>query len=90
MSAARTTRTGVAVSQDRIHIKTKPKISAAIEMTNTATANWVSLRLPNVNAKNAVSAMPRTGTPEPKSQTVSVRPMMPGAKRRGAWPASRA
>ena len=90
MSAARTTRTGVAVSQDRIHINTKPKISAAVDMTNTATANWVLLRLPSVNREERGNRDAKNRTPEPRSQTVNVRPMMPGANRRGARPASSA
>ena len=36
LSAARTTRTGVAVSHARIHIRMKPKISAAIATIITA------------------------------------------------------
>ena len=91
LRAARTARTGVAVSQDRIHISMNPKISVADAMISTATANWVLVRLRATGHRGMRSAaMPSTGTPEPSSQTVSVRPMMPGANRVGARPASRA
>ena len=67
LSAARTTRTGVAVSQARIHIKTKPKISAARRYHQDRDRQ---LRLAQIVAasadQNAVSTMPSTGTPEPE------------------------
>ena len=90
LSAARTTRTGVAVSQDRIHISTKPKINVALDTIITPRANWVSVRFRIESWKNAISAMPMTGTPEPSSHTIMVRPMMPGVSRRGGRPASSA
>ncbi len=62
-----------------------PKISVAIAMTSTATASWALVKLPSRRPPStAVRAMPSTGTPEPSDQTVSVRPMMPGANRVGA------
>ena len=90
IAPARTTRTGVAVSQARIHIRVNPKTSVAAETITTATANWVWLRL-RINVwKIAIRAIPMTGTPDPSSHTVMVRPMMPGASRRGGGPASSA
>ncbi|RFZ69020.1 hypothetical protein BB170200_00716 [Mycobacterium marinum] len=90
LRAARTTRTGVAVSHDMIHIRMKPKISVAIDTMSTPTANWVSDRLRNAIWKMATRAMPTTGTPEPSSHTIMVRPMMPEDNRRGGGPAANA
>ena len=90
LSAARTTRTGVAVSHDKIHIRMKPKINAAIATIITATANWVSVRFRIESWKKATSAIPMAGIPEPTNQTIMVRPMMPDVSRRGGRPASSA
>ena len=45
LRAARTTRTGVAVSQDRIHIRMKPNTSANPARIMTATVNSVGVTL---------------------------------------------
>ncbi len=67
-----------------------PKTNVAADTITTPTANCVSVRL-RINVwKIAISAMPITGTPEPSSHTIMVRPMMPGASRRGGGPASSA
>ena len=58
---------GVAVSQARIHINTKPKMSAAVDITTMATASCVLLRLSSSTPpSNAVTMMPSNGTPDPK------------------------
>ena len=67
-----------------------PKISVAIDTISTPTriGSRSDFRI-NV-WKNAISAMPMTGTPEPSNHTIMVRPMMPGVSRRGGGPASSA
>ena len=90
LSAARTTRTGVAVIQAATHIRTKPKNSAAAAEISTATANCVWVRLRSNSTKNAIIPMPMTGSPELSIHTVMMRPMIPGANRRGAGPAASA
>jgi hypothetical protein len=89
-NAARTTRTGVAVSHDRIHIRMKPKTSANRARTTMAQANWVGVWFLSVREKTAASRTPSTGTPEPSALTIMMRPITPGANRRGGGPASRA
>ncbi|COW71928.1 Uncharacterised protein [Mycobacterium tuberculosis] len=89
-SAARTTRTGVAVSQARIHIRMNPNTNVTIEMISTPVANCIRVRLSSTISNIAIRAMPTTGTPEPSSHTTMVRPRIPGANRRGGGPASSA
>jgi hypothetical protein len=65
------------VSQDSSHINRKPKTSVTTAKMIMATSNWVSVRFCNDSAKTAARRVARTGTPEPSSYTVMVRPMMP-------------
>ena len=67
-----------------------PKIKVAIDTIITPTANWVSVRFRITSWKSATRAMPMTGTPEPRNQTIMVRPMRPAVNRRGGLPASSA
>ena len=46
--------------------------------------------LQSISVISAASRMPSTGTPDPSAHTSMVRPMMPGANRRGGAPASSA
>jgi hypothetical protein len=89
LSAVRTTRTGVAVSHDTVHIKMKPTSSATIAKIHTATANYVSVRFRNDTANIASNAIPTTGS-DPRNHTIISRPMIPAVSRRGGGPASSA
>ena len=55
-----------------------------------ATVNWVGVTFCSDSVKIAESRMPSTGTPDPSAHTSMVRPMTPGANRRGGGPTSRA
>ncbi|RFZ70621.1 hypothetical protein DL240490_01267 [Mycobacterium marinum] len=90
LRAARTTRTGVAVSHDMIHIRMKPKINVPVDTMTTPIANWTLVRLPFTNSEIAIRLMPTRGPPDPSSHTIIVRPMIPGAKRCGGGAASSA
>jgi hypothetical protein len=89
LSAARTTRTGVAVSHETIHINMKPTSNATTAKIHTAIANWVGVRFCNETANTASSAIPTTGS-DPRNHTVICLPMIPAVRRRGGGPASRA
>ncbi|COW31178.1 Uncharacterised protein [Mycobacterium tuberculosis] len=90
MSAARTTRTGAAVSHDMIHIKRNPPISVADDTISTPYANWMSVKFCSTISRIPSKAIPKSGTPELSSHTTMVRPMIPSANRPGGSPASSA
>ncbi len=90
LSAARTTRTGAAVSQARIHIKRNPPISVADDTISTPYANWMSVKFCSTISRIPSKAIPKSGTPELSSHTTMVRPMIPSANRPGGSPASSA